>query len=88
MGVCIYVPEYTQLYVQLCIQPHFLDETCTISTTPPPPFWPSRSMALPEPFNRTFNACAVRRITRAHGRAAPAAPLPCRLTGTMPPQTP
>jgi len=35
-------------------------------------------MALPEPFNRTFNACAVRRITRAHGRAAPAAPLPAQ----------
>lgn len=37
MGVCIYVPEYTQLYVQLCIQPHFLDETRTVFTTPPTP---------------------------------------------------
>lgn len=36
MGVRTYVPEYTQLYIQLYIQPHFLDETRTISTTPPP----------------------------------------------------
>lgn len=38
MGVRTYVPMYTQLYIQLYIQPHFLDETGTISTTPPPPF--------------------------------------------------
>ena len=36
MGVRTYVPEYPQLYPQLYLQPHFLDETCTIYTTPPP----------------------------------------------------
>lgn len=43
MGVRTYVPLYTQLYIQLYIQPHFLDETGTISTTPPTPV-----LTLPE----------------------------------------
>lgn len=38
MGVYTYAPMTTQMTIQLTIQPHFLDETGTICTTPLPPF--------------------------------------------------
>lgn len=49
------VRMYTQVYVQLCIQLNLRDETRTISTTPPSPFYPSRSRALPPPFKGRLN---------------------------------
>ena len=76
MGVRTIPQKYPQLYPQLYLQPNFQNETCTICTTPPPSVCHFLSRAQPPPFNRAFNAYAVRRITRAHGRAALAAPPP------------
>ncbi|MDE6246216.1 MAG: hypothetical protein K2M41_00025 [Muribaculaceae bacterium] len=46
----------TQMNVQLKAQPHFENETSTVSTTPLPPFFTSRSIMQSAPFNSRSKA--------------------------------
>ena len=73
--------------IQLTVQPHFENETSTISALPIPPFLTSRGLMQPAPFNsrsKVLKHPRSSRITRVHERATCRCSLPCQPTGTMP----